>query len=287
MPFWTYMLHCADRTFYVGHTDDLERRVGQHELGLVPGYTESRRPVKLVWCQEFADRNEAREAERQLKGWGQAKKRALIRGDCALIARLAKGKETASTSSAKPGFGEASVFLHPHPDHLPSEAFALEGRVRLTEEALHLRYRLTGPIDCLAIPSPARGCRAAELWQHTCFEAFIQTGPPSYVEINVSPSRNWAAYSFDGYRAGMAELPGEPLDIKVRQERYALTLAASFALPRAVEPARLNLAVILEEKSGRKSYWALRHPPGDPDFHHPDCFALELPAAEANPSPRT
>ena len=87
------MLHCADRSFYIGHTDDLEMRIAQHEAGTFPGYTKSRRPIKLVWSQEFGTRMEALEAERQIKGWGRAKKLALIREDWSLISTLARSKE--------------------------------------------------------------------------------------------------------------------------------------------------------------------------------------------------
>ncbi len=92
MPFYTYMLHCADRSFYIGHTDDLQTRIAQHEVGAMPGYTQNRRPVKLVWSQEFGTRMEALEAERQIKGWSRAKKLALIREDWRLISTLARPK---------------------------------------------------------------------------------------------------------------------------------------------------------------------------------------------------
>ncbi|MES2173798.1 MAG: GIY-YIG nuclease family protein [Pseudomonadota bacterium] len=92
MTFWTYMLHCADRSFYVGHTDNLEVRIGQHEVGQIPSYTQTRRPIKLVWSQAFSTRIEALEAERQIKGWSRAKKLALIRDDWTLISSLARSK---------------------------------------------------------------------------------------------------------------------------------------------------------------------------------------------------
>jgi len=63
-PFFAYMLLCADRSYYVGHTDDLEHRLAQHHEGATPGYTASRRPVTLVWSQEFFTREEALAAER-------------------------------------------------------------------------------------------------------------------------------------------------------------------------------------------------------------------------------
>ncbi|NIJ16635.1 GIY-YIG nuclease family protein [Sphingobium vermicomposti] len=93
MPFWTYMLHCADRSFYTGHTDDLQTRIAQHEAGATPGYTENRRPLKLVWSQQFGTRMEALEAERQIKGWSRAKKLALIREDWKLISMLARSNK--------------------------------------------------------------------------------------------------------------------------------------------------------------------------------------------------
>ncbi len=94
MLFWTYMLHCGDRSFYVGQTDDLEQRIALHEQGGASDYTFRRLPVKLVWSQEFGSRAEALEAERRIKGWSRAKKLALIRGDWDLISNLARSGKT-------------------------------------------------------------------------------------------------------------------------------------------------------------------------------------------------
>ena len=92
MSFWAYMLHCNAGRFYVGHTDDLERRLGQHETGAIPGFTRNYLPAKLVWSAEFPTREEAKAAEKQIKGWSRAKKLALIRSDWEEISRLAKSK---------------------------------------------------------------------------------------------------------------------------------------------------------------------------------------------------
>ncbi len=83
MTFWAYMVRCADDSYYTGHTDDLERRIGQHNLGEVAGYTQTRRPVELMWSQDFPSRQEALAAEFQVKGWSRRKKEALSRGDWA------------------------------------------------------------------------------------------------------------------------------------------------------------------------------------------------------------
>jgi predicted GIY-YIG superfamily endonuclease len=92
MTFWAYMLHCNAGRFYTGHTEDLERRIARHETGAIPGFTRDHLPVSLVWAEEFPTRLEALEAERRIKGWSRAKKRALIRGDWSEIQHLAKGR---------------------------------------------------------------------------------------------------------------------------------------------------------------------------------------------------
>jgi len=283
MPFWAYMLHCADRTFYVCYTDDLGKRVGQDERGLIPGYTSLRRPVKLVWSDVFATRDEARQAEAQLKGWGRPKKLALIRQDWAEISVLAKGKKGASTTPDQVRGKPVSEWLHPHSALLPSEPFALEAGAQLRSDGLRLRYRLTGPIDLLAIPALAAPERADGLWEYLCFEAFVRPrGGAAYLEVNLSPSRRWAVYGFEARREGRTPADVPRPAVPLARTRYTLELSATLQLPSDLAGASLNLTGVIEEKSGRKSYWALAHPAsGPPDFHDPACFTLELPPAPA------
>ena len=88
MAFYVYMLCCNDGSYYVGHTDDIEQRMDAHAHGKVPGYTYERRPVKLVFMQDFATRDQAFEAERKIKGWSRKKKEALIDKNWQLISLL-------------------------------------------------------------------------------------------------------------------------------------------------------------------------------------------------------
>ena len=86
-----YILRCADGHYYVGSTrGSLERRVAQHDAGIYGGYTFSRRPVAMMFHQEFANITDAIAMERRLKGWSRVKKEALIRGDFGDLPRLAK-----------------------------------------------------------------------------------------------------------------------------------------------------------------------------------------------------
>ncbi|MGB9429969.1 MAG: GIY-YIG nuclease family protein [Gammaproteobacteria bacterium] len=92
MAFTLYILKCADGTFYIGHTDNLDRRLQQHEQGKTDAYTASRRPLKLVHAEEFESRIEALTMERKLKGWSRAKKQAYMTGNWQTVSGLAKGK---------------------------------------------------------------------------------------------------------------------------------------------------------------------------------------------------
>jgi len=93
MAFWAYILLCADGSYYTGHTDNLDARIGAHRSGAFEGYTRQRRPVTLVWSQDFATRLEALDAERQIKGWSRAKKEALIASDWQALTRLARNRQ--------------------------------------------------------------------------------------------------------------------------------------------------------------------------------------------------
>jgi hypothetical protein len=149
--------------------------------------------------------------------------------------------------------------------------------VERTPAGLALRYVLSGDLAALAVPPRAPSRRTDELWRHTCFEAFVRPLPgAAYREFNLAPSTQWAAYRFAAYREGMEPAGTPPPRVEVEAGAGRLTLHATLAVP---DPGRwrLGLSAVVETTEGRVSYWALRHPPGRPDFHHGDCFALELP----------
>ena len=92
MSFWVYILCCADHSYYTGHTDNLEKRIMDHQTGEIEGYTSTRLPVTLVFVDEFPTREEALSCERKIKGWSRKKKEAKMRGDWAEVSRLACNK---------------------------------------------------------------------------------------------------------------------------------------------------------------------------------------------------
>jgi len=170
--------------------------------------------------------------------------------------------------------------LHSHPDSPCAAVTRIEVELaRPSPGLLTLRYRAHGRLADLRVSAPAEPARADDLWKYTCFEAFIRpAGGEAYYEFNFSPSTQWAAYHFDDYRAGMAEAQADtPLIVaSSRNDRYELQVMLE--LPQEARgTAQLGLCAVIEETNAAKSYWALAHPPGKPDFHHADAFALELP----------
>ena len=149
-----------------------------------------------------------------------------------------------------------------------------------------LNYLVNGHVDGVVLPKPADPLRTDGLWKTTCFEMFIRRPQhKNYIEFNASPSSQWAAYSFDDYRAGMAELPLETapeIGCDASESHFALEVTYDLPAEWAGQPLELGLSAVIEENDGTKSYWALAHPPGQPDFHHGDCFALQLAAPSSS-----
>ena len=168
--------------------------------------------------------------------------------------------------------------LRCHHETPPIAEISLSGSANRTVNQLTLSYRIDGDADAIAFPEPAVGERRDGLWQTTCFEAFIQpAGAIGYHEFNFSPSGNWASYSFDAHRAGMRNAPGLPV-IKRTADGMDVTVDLSNYPDLAEAAWHVGLTAVIEEKDGTKSYWALKHPEGAPDFHDATCFVLELPA---------
>ncbi|HYL01714.1 MAG TPA: DOMON-like domain-containing protein [Steroidobacteraceae bacterium] len=173
-----------------------------------------------------------------------------------------------------------------HPDTPGEWVWSIGAEVELTPgAALVCRYELHGEVGRLRVPAARTGRRADGLWQHTCFEVFAAAPGGGYYEFNFAPSLEWAAYRFSGYREGMTPAPlTRAPGLKARRTADRLELTAQLYLEGLAELARgpllhLGLSAVVEDDGGRLSYWALRHAPGNPDFHDPDAFALELSAS--------
>lgn len=174
--------------------------------------------------------------------------------------------------------------LAPHPDHPPLAVSHVEARIIGRDATwLRARWRVEGT-QRLVVPAFAGKGRTDDLWQTTCFELYLKPlGGEAYCELNLSPSERWNAYDFDGYRAGMRErpFPREPECTIRRGSSFAIFDAAIPVAGLPDEDCAMGLSAILEEQGGVKSYWALTHPEGKPDFHDPACFAVAIAAPGA------
>jgi tRNA/rRNA methyltransferase len=163
LDFYTYMLRCSDGHYYVGHTDDLDARIAQHQAGAIPGYTVKRRPVTLVWSDRFPDRDQAFAAERQIKGWSRAKKEALIRGDWEAlrsfarkpVLRYAGSTSSPATQDERMGVGSPPAIVLVRPQL--GENIGKAARAMLNFGLIDLR--LVSPRD--GWPNPSAGPAAS------------------------------------------------------------------------------------------------------------------------------
>jgi hypothetical protein len=151
-----------------------------------------------------------------------------------------------------------------------------------TQRMLRLRYHINISKHLLVVSDKQVPERTDNLWETTCFEVFLAAvNKQEYMELNLSPSTRWAAYQFSEYREGRMDLAlstAPEIHIDMRDSHFALE--ANVQLPPEFEHSvfAIGMAVVAEESSGRKSYWALKHQKSEPDFHDRSCFTLKLEA---------
>ncbi|NJR39524.1 MAG: DOMON-like domain-containing protein [Leptolyngbyaceae cyanobacterium CSU_1_4] len=172
--------------------------------------------------------------------------------------------------------------LQPFSQTPPSD-LEIIGTVARRANVLTISYSLLGDLADVAVPPAAPPTRQSQLWEATCFEFFLGTkNDKQYWEFNLSPAGHWNVYAFNEYRQGMKEETAFPtLPFSVQTEPDALSIAlklnlgAIFAASQGLEMA---IAAVVKHTPGNLSYWALKHPGKEPDFHLRDSFTLKLPA---------
>ena len=183
--------------------------------------------------------------------------------------------------------------LQPHPESRPEKIRVVTVEVQPHEAGWWFLSYAVEPGDALLLPD-YHFARLDRLWTNTCFELFIKIQGGGYREFNFAPAGGWNAYAFRDWRRGMTPLAMtiEPnlVDVRIddRVPRLPAVYSLDVVLPKeAVERGtKMSLAAVIEEKGGAKSYWALAHPPGPPNFHHAAGFTTTLPL-RPHSSPRT
>lgn len=173
-----------------------------------------------------------------------------------------------------------------HPASPCAAVQAIEATATPNDGGLSLRYLVRCAPSAIRLPEPRPAQATDGLWQHTCCEAFI--GDPAhdgeYREFNFSPSGEWAAYRFLGYRkrdTGFAATHGPQITLQQRPDGFELVAMLAPALLPASPDWQIGLSVVIETADGSKSYWALKHCAVQPDFHLRRSFSLLLKAARS------
>ena len=170
------------------------------------------------------------------------------------------------------------LIAHPSISYTPIEELTCD--VHFLENGdLQLSYKLNAEISQIELPMPKSPEACDNLWQHTCFEAFVaKEGEPVYYEFNFSPSSQWAAYAFTDYREQtdwQAQNPQVKIQLSSQQLKLTATIKAA-DLPAQGSELQLSITAVIEDSDGKLSYWALTHPSESPDFHHRDGFTLRI-----------
>lgn len=151
---------------------------------------------------------------------------------------------------------------------------------RVADGRIMLRWRVDGGSG-LVVPSAREPSRAEDLWKTTCFEMFLADGEGCYREYNFSPSGQWAAWTFAGYRncSGDHEPVVAPA-ISIDSGLSVFTCTVFLDGRELAGASYAAFAAVLDEGGGALSWWALRHGREKPDFHDPACFVVRLEPAE-------
>ncbi len=147
-------------------------------------------------------------------------------------------------------------------------------RLEPNQNSIHLNYRINGNLENLILPVVSKDIKRADnLWQNTCFEAFLKLKDSSaYLELNLSPFSAYNLYYFDSYRQGMSELGIADIKLDALKEENKYQFIARVELAESYAFEAVSITAILMLNSGETSHWAIKHPAPKPDFHLPDSF---------------
>ena len=160
---------------------------------------------------------------------------------------------------------------------MPGKVTSLSVRwSELPDGRLMLRDRVDGCAS-LVVPEFRGKGRGDDLWQTTCFELFLYDGEGRYREFNFSPSQQWGAYRFAGYRGQRMDFEPIASPEIAPQSGESVFMQTVFLSRKELEGAeRASVSAVIEEEGGRPSYWAMVHNGLKPDFHDPACFRIAL-----------
>lgn len=170
--------------------------------------------------------------------------------------------------------------LTPFSESSLSKNISVKTKINLKSPLLlTVEFQVKDPNHSIKWPSKQNlAVRADDLWKTTCLETFFSSGKTNedaYVETNCSPNGNWNAYSFTRYREGMTPSSEIHVELKEIQDESKTPLSVFLLEIRSTEPLKIksiSTTMVIEYITGEKSYWALRHPSPNADFHNKEVW---------------
>jgi len=146
---------------------------------------------------------------------------------------------------------------------------------------IHIEFSLSGNLETVFIDTPSISpARKDDLWKTTCFEIFLRGDTGNiYWEYNLSPSLNWAAYAFSGYREGRIDEPSvKHIEISTQSKPDRFTLTCTIPLPPPLfdQNLRIGLSTVVQDNHGNIYYYALKQTGQHPDFHADENFSIRV-----------
>ncbi|MHC1729213.1 MAG: DOMON-like domain-containing protein [Syntrophobacteraceae bacterium] len=172
--------------------------------------------------------------------------------------------------------------LRPFVITTPPPGIEITGSIGRFANMLRFETLLSGDLSQIDIPAPVEvSCRKSGLWEETCFEFFLAPkGLARYWEFNLSPAGHWNVYRFTGYREGMQESPSfASLPFSVGRGQEYLSILMEVQLDGIIEiaqPMEAAISMVVKDRFGENSYWALTHLGPRADFHQRESFLVEL-----------
>lgn len=174
--------------------------------------------------------------------------------------------------------------LLPFENSQHSDPFHVSAKMTIDSDGvgITLDFQVDGPIKNLKLPPLDKAClRADNLWQSTCFEAFLsitQNPDSPYFEVNIAPDGRWNLYQLTSYRQNLlpvANIPMPAIQVDASELTYKLQARWQHLSPEVFNHSfHVGLTVILESQKGEKSYWALAHKSPQADFHNKASFTV-------------
>ncbi|HHO56714.1 MAG TPA: DOMON-like domain-containing protein [Trueperaceae bacterium] len=147
-------------------------------------------------------------------------------------------------------------------------------RLELNPNSLQLNYSIHANLDNLILPTIQKEIKRADnLWQNTCFEAFLKLkDSPKYLELNLSPFSAYNVYSFDDYRQGMKDMDIAEIKLNSLKEAHNYKFSADLRFVDSFDFEAISICAIIKLSSGETSHWAIKHKSSKPDFHLASSF---------------